>query len=69
MQEYEKVANLIRFIKLQSNYDLKYLTKTKDYIYLHLLKIVQKIPWSQLSDIGEGDANTMKLIAQISNCK
>lgn len=43
LQDHEKVSSLIKFIKIQSNHDEKYLSKIRDPIMLNLLRVVQKI--------------------------
>lgn len=55
MQDHEKVASLIKFIKFQSNINPNYLKKIRDHICINLLKIVQKIPFNTLLQAGEDE--------------
>lgn len=69
MQDHEKVASLIKFIKISSTINPNYLKKIRDYISLNLLKIAQKIPFAKLLEAGEDNEEVLKKIANVINGK
>lgn len=69
LQDYEKVSHLIKFIKLQCKSNPAYLNKSRDYIYAHLLNIVQKIPFDQILQLGDNNSSLLRKIANMLNVK
>jgi hypothetical protein len=46
LQDNEKVAQLVKFIKMKAKYDSSYLRGIRDYIFMRLLNVVQKVPYN-----------------------
>lgn len=49
--------------------DKKYLLKERDYIQLHLMRVVQKIKFDQILQITDKDVDLISKIAKLLNVK